>query len=441
MKKHLRSLICLLLICLLALPLGGCSVTPETPTEPKPPAGPGTPTEPKPPAEPGEPVDLMAGVQPAASRVTGKPDPAAAAAATDFALRLFRVAGETDENTLLSPLSVLAALAMTANGAKGETLAQMEQTLGLSGDALNEFFRAYLNALSGDEVLKLANSVWFTEDPRFTVNGDFLQTNADYYGAEVYQAPFDEATRAAINDWVREKTDGMIPEILDQIPQAAVMYLVNALAFDAKWAKTYLSNSVSAGDFTLENGETRQADFMFSEEHEYLENELAVGFVKPYEGGKYAFAALLPKEGVSLEALLEGLDGAALQQLLQKRSDATVFTLLPKFETACGKELAEVLQDMGMELAFDENRADFTGLGTSSAGNIFINRVIHKTYISVAEEGTRAGAATVVEMTDGALLVEEDPKEVYLNRPFVYLLIDTETCLPLFIGTLRNPGQ
>jgi serpin B len=430
-KRLMKTLLCILLICVLALQLAACAASPTAPT------GSGTTAEPA--KQEAGLVDLMAEVKPAAAELGEKPSQEAAAAATDFSLRLFRAANEADKNTLLSPLSVLCALAMTANGAKGETLTQMEQTLGLSRDELNLFFRGYLDALAGDKVLKPANSVWFTTHERFTVNGDFLQTNADYYGAAVYRAPFDNATLKAINDWVRDKTDGMIPEILDKIPPEAVMYLVNALAFDAKWEEPYESYSVSSGNFTLQNGETRLADFMYAEEREYLENELAVGFVKPYEGGKYAFAALLPREGVSLEELLAGLDGAALQDLLRNRSDKTVFTSLPKFETEYGAELSGVLQAMGMELAFDGNRADFTGLGTSTGGNIYISRVIHKTFISVAEEGTRAGAATVVEMTDGAMFVE-DPKVVYLDRPFVYLLIDTETCLPLFIGTMTDPG-
>lgn len=430
-KKHIKTALCLLLSCVLALQLAGCAAAPEVP---------GTTSAKADPAAPGAgTVDLMADIKSLSARTGEKPSPEDAALATDFALRLFRTASEADKNTLLSPISVLCALAMTANGARGETLAQMEQTLGLSREALNGFFHSYLETLSGDKVLKLANSVWFTAEERFTVNRDFLQTNADFYGADVYRSPFDDTTLAAINGWVSEKTDGMIPAILDRIPKEAVMYLVNALAFDAKWAEPYESPQVSGGNFFLENGETRLVDYMHAKEREYLENELAVGFVKPYAGGKYAFAALLPKEGVSLDALVESLDGAALQRLLRGRSSETVFTSLPKFETDYATELSAVLQEMGMVLPFDELRADFTDLGTSEAGNIFISRVIHKTYISVAEEGTRAGAATVVEMTDGEAFVE-DPKQVYLDHPFVYLLIDTETCLPLFLGVLRDPG-
>ncbi len=420
MMKHLKSILCLALILALALQLGGCAGgTPEAPVAAKV-------------------IDLMAEITPA------KPEaapvkPEAAEAATDFSLRLFKAGRQAGENTLISPISVLSALAMTANGAKGETLAQMEQVLGMDREALNGFFRTWLEALAKDPALKAANSIWFTQDRRFTVNRDFLQTNADYYGADVYQAPFDNSTLAAINDWVKEKTDGMIPEILDQIPPNVVMYLVNALAFDAKWEVPYEKASVQSGNFLPENGEKVLVDFMQSEEHLYLEDDKAVGFLKPYEGGKYAFMALLPKEGVSLADCADSLDGAAFRALLAGQSQETVFTALPKFETGWNGELSELLRQLGMGLAFDPEAADFSGLGSAAGGNIGISRVLHKTFLSVAEEGTRAGAATVVEMDTKGVLVEA-PKYVTLDRPFLYALVDLENGIPLFIGSMMNPA-
>ncbi len=360
----------------------------------------------------------------------------------DFAVRLLRTANEEGRDTLVSPISVLSALAMTANGAEGETKAQMEETLGMNTDELNLFFKSFRHSLgqTEKEKIRLANAIWFTEDPRFTVSEDFLQTNADYYGADAYKAPFDDSTLKQINGWVKDRTDGMIPEILDKIPPNAVMYLVNALAFEAEWAEIYRKEQVREGVFTLEDGTERKTEFMHSEESAYLEDDLATGFLKYYAGGRYAFAALLPKEGVSVSDYLASLDGKRLHGLLTSPAEEKVRALIPKFESEYSTELSEVLIAMGMDLAFDDMAADFTGLGSSTGGNIFINRVIHKTFISVAEKGTKAGAATVVEMTDKAAFFE-NPKEVYLDRPFVYFLIDAETGVPFFAGTLMDPAE
>ncbi|MBR6561898.1 MAG: serpin family protein, partial [Oscillospiraceae bacterium] len=335
--------------------------------------------------------DLMKDVPAKAVDVLPDMD-AGAAAAADFGVKLFQNSMEEGENTLISPLSVLYALAMTANGADGETLAQMEQVLGMDTENLNSYMRAYLDLLpeGKDYKLSLANSIWFKDDPNFAVEQSFLQTNADYYGAGAYKAAFDEATKNAINNWVKEHTDGMIPEILDEIPDEAVMYLVNALAFDAEWAEVYEEFQIRDGSFTTEAGVQQDVDMMHSEEHAYLEDDMATGFVKYYKDRKYAFAALLPNEGVSVSEYVSGLSGAHLQELLSNPQDVTVFASMPKFETEYDIEMSEVLQEMGMTDAFGLMTADFSRLGTYNVDgmNICINRVLHKTFISVSERGT-----------------------------------------------------
>ena len=325
-------------------------------------------------------------------------------AVADFAIRLFNASEESGENTLVSPLSVLYALAMTANGAKGKTLAQMESVLGMTTDELNLYLYSYMKNLPQGEKYKLslANSIWFTDDERFTVNQSFLQTNADYYGSDVYKSPFDSKTCKEINKWVKEKTDGMIPEILDEIPKETVMYLINALAFDAEWAEIYEETAVCEGKFTKEDGTEQDVEFMYNTEHRYLEDENATGFMKYYKDRKYAFVALLPNEGVSVSEYISSLDGEALSKMLSNPKNTTVRTSIPKFETEYDVEMSDVLKKMGMTDAFNGDIADFTELGTSTEGNIFINRVLHRTFISVDERGTKAGAVTVVEMNDEA---------------------------------------
>ena len=367
---------------------------------------------------------------------------AGAAAATDFGVRLFQTSMEEGKNTLISPLSVLYALAMTANGANGETLTQMQQVLGMDSDDLNCYMLAYMDLLPEAEEYKmsLANSIWFKDDPNFSVNESFLQTNADYYGSSIYKAAFDEGTRNDINNWVKEHTDDMIPEILDEIPDEAVMYLVNALAFEAQWDDVYEEFQVRDDIFTKEDGTKQDIEMMHADEYKYLSDDLATGFIKYYEGRKYAFAALLPNEGVTVQQYVDSLTGSHLQQMLAAPEEIQVFTSIPKFESEYDIEMSEVLQEMGMSDAFDWRVADFSRLGTYNVDgmNICISRVLHKTFISVAEQGTKAGAATAVEMVaEGAAEIQEY-REVVLDRPFVYMLIDCETNLPFFIGTMMD---
>lgn len=385
-------------------------------------------------------TDLMAGVT--AAKVTVSDDLASQnAAVTDFAVRLLQASAENGKNTLISPLSVLYALAMTANGAENETREQMETVLGMPTEKLNEYLYGYLSSLPGDGSgrLSLANSLWLREDERFTVNPGFLQTNASYYGAGIYKAPFDSQTCREINDWVKENTHGMIPAILDAIPSEGVMYLVNALAFEAEWTEAYRESQVRRGKFTREDGVRQDIALMHSTEYAYLEDEKATGFLKYYKGGGYAFAALLPNEGVSVSEYIASLDGEALHALLADPAQPAVNVAIPKFETDYHAEMSDILSEMGMPRAFDIDEAEFGGLGTFEGGNIWIGRVMHKTFLSVGEQGTRAGAATAVEVQAGGAEPSEE-KEVCLDRPFVYLLIDCKNSIPLFMGTMMDMG-
>jgi serpin B len=229
----------------------------------------------------------------------------------------------------------------------------------------------------------------------------------------------------------------MIPEILDEIPAEAIMYLVNALAFDAEWAEIYKETAVNDGIFTKEDGAKQSVTFMYGEESRYLEDEKATGFIKYYKDSKYAFVALLPNEGVSVSEYVASLDGESLSKMLGSAEIVPVNTCIPKFETEYEVEMSEILKEMGMPDAFDSDKADFTGLGTSSVGNIYISRVIHKTFISVDEKGTKAGATTAVEMMPESA-PPMDIKKVYLDRPFVYMLVDCENNIPFFVGSMMD---
>lgn len=362
-----------------------------------------------------------------------------AAVVTDFAVRLFAESLEPSKNTLISPLSVLNALAMTANGAEGETLSQMETLFGSDLSSLCNYLSAYHAAMPSAEKYRFhnANSIWIRDDQNFTVEQDFLQTNQNLFEADIFKSTFDRSAVKDINDWVSKNTDRMIPDILDVIPSDAVMYLVNALAFEAEWQDIYFETQISDHTFTMEDGTIQNAKMMYSKEHSYLQDENAQGFLKYYADGKYAFAVLLPDEGISVEDYVNSLTGERLHQLLENSTDTAINAAIPKFETEYSVEMNDILETMGMTDAFDSVLADFSGISASPMGNLFISRVLHKTYIAVNERGTKAGAATLVEMrATGA--APEEIKTVYLDRPFIYMIIDCEEKLPIFIGTVMH---
>ncbi len=357
---------------------------------------------------------------------------------TSLGLRMFQETLKADpdgENKLISPLSVLYAMAMVSNG--GDDAEAIKAYWGYDLLHINEYLYEYTGKLPVGEKykLQLANSIWFTEDERFTVNREFLQKVKNYYDADAYQVPFNEKTLGDINEWVELKTDGMIKDILDQIPSDAVMYLVNALAFEAEWLSTYDETQVREGTFTKADGTKQKVDFMYDSVNQYFEDEKATGFMRYYSGMKYAFVAMLPKEGVTPEEYIASLDGNALHTMLKNPMHTSVVTSIPVFEAEYDLNLREVLDAAGYPV-----NGSFSGVGISAEGPITIGRVLHKTYIQVGPQGTKAGAATVVEMlTEGVEDIEQEkPKVVHLDRPFVYMIIDCENAVPLFMGITHS---
>lgn len=381
---------------------------------------------------------LTKSVRPAPAEIPREIRPEDAAALAGFSLELLRESW-AGENTLISPLSVLCALGMTANGARGETLEQMEAVLGLPVEELNGVLAAWAADLPREKDcrVELANSVWVRDDGSFEADQDFLETAAGWYKAEVYASRFDAAAVRDINGWVEKHTRGMIPEILSELREETMLVLVNALALEAEWAETYTKNQVwDDRIFTTEDGAEQPVTLMISSEGTYLRDEHAQGFWKPYKGGRWAFAALLPEEGLALGEYLSSLTGERLREVLANAEETLVYAAIPKFNSAYAAELNESLKAMGMTDAFVPGVADLSGLGRSELGPLFISRALHKTYLSVDEKGTKAGAATAVTADSGGDMPRA--AEVYLDRPFLYMLVDTETNLPAFIGTVTD---
>lgn len=361
----------------------------------------------------------------------------------DLTAKLLQEANKEDSgsNLMISPLSISQALAMTANGAKGQTQDEMAQVLGgdIPMNDLNAYYYGYTHNLKNTEnaSLKQANSIWIRDDKKMIeVPDTFLQIVKSNYDAQVFRAPFDDTTVTDVNNWVDFHTDGMIPTLLDEIGGDTIMYLINALAFDAKWMHPYSEYDVSEHDFTTAAGETVTSEQMYDTEYTFLQDDKATGFIKYYRESNYSFAAILPNEDVTLDDYIAGMTGESLQKLLNNRTNTTVYTSLPKFSFDYGIMLKESLKTMGMPTAFNPDLADFSGLNTKLP--TYIGQVIHKTHIDVDEEGTKAAAVTAVIMEAGCAL-PEDPKEVYLYRPFLFMILDENTNLPVFIGTVTDP--
>ena len=365
---------------------------------------------------------------------------------TGFAARLLRQTYEPGKNILLSPLSVFCALAgilisiLAGTGAKGQTLREMERMFRMPNPELNAALAAYYKALPQSEKssLKPANSIWIRENVFEKLEESFLQQDKTNFDAEIREAPFDDATLKALNGWVRTHTDGMIDGVLDRFDPDDVMVLVNALAFRADWAEPYDEGHVGPGVFHAADGKEQNVDMMSGRERAYLENDLAQGFAKPYVGGGYSFVALLPKEGVAPETLVASLDAESLAALFETASRGGVRTVTPKFRTDYDTSLVEPLMALGMPTAFLPD-ADLSGMGKLKSGDsLLISDVIHKTLIEVDAAGTKAGAVTAVIIAKNTSVLSPEVPLVVLNRPFVYMIVDNENHLPVFIGVLNS---
>lgn len=359
----------------------------------------------------------------------------------EFAVSVFKKTAEKNqnENILVSPFSLMLALAMTANGADGETKAELEEVLGkgLKIEELNEYLYYYRNRLTNDENVKIntANAVFIRDTPDFNVKTDFLQKNADYYNASAFKSPFDSSTVKSINEWAKDNTDGMIEEIINELDADSMMLLINALTFDAKWYDEYIKEDIKEGYFTCADKSKVPAFIMGNEENKYISTDISEGIIKSYKGGNFSLAALLPNEGTTLNELIASLSGESLIKTLRNPETFSFYAALPKFTYDSDYKMKEILQDIGIKQAFG---GGFSGIEDKIG--LYVNDVIHKTHISVDECGTKAGALSSVEILRESISIHDHEKEIIFDRPFVYAIIDNSTCLPIFIGAVNSVG-
>jgi len=359
---------------------------------------------------------------------------------SDFSVDLFKQTYKKGENSLLSPTSVYLALGMVANGADGNTLKEFENVLGKYGASikdLNTSYHSFSQELTKNDSgkLKIANSIWYNQGNSLNIKKEFLQTNANYYNASAYKADFNNPqTVKDINSWVKLKTGNTIDKIINNIEPNTKMYLINAMYFENQWEKIYSTTDVSQDNFKLESGVNKSTDFMLSTETTFLKDDKAEGFIKPYKDGKYSFVAILPNPNISIDSYISSLSGESFMNFFKNREISHVHAAIPRFKTECSIDLIEPLKKLGLKDCFDSEKSNFTKM---DSGKTCIGGALQKTYISVDTKGTKAGAVTVIATL--GMSMTSNSHEITLNRPFVYAIVDNETNLPLFIGTMMNP--
>lgn len=351
-----------------------------------------------------------------------------------------------DTNVMVSPASVMFALDMCSAGANGDTLDQIINLFadGADAPAQHAFAAAMMERINSSQDIEFscANAVWVNSARMSSgLNPDYEDYIEDYFDAEITAEDFDSNTVNEINEWVDDNTDGMIDRVLDELEQQTVSVLVNAIAFDGNWLDPYEEDQVRREDFTTSSGDVITVDMLNGTEELYYETDRATGFLKYYDGWQYALIVMLPvDESLSANEFLAGFTGDDFSEFINSGTyEYDVYTKIPEFDYDFDTNLNAVLSDLGVTDAFDEDLADFRGIGLpDSGGNIFIGKVIHKTHIELDRSGTRAAAATAVVMYDAACEAPAQFREVYCDRPFAYAIVDTESMNPIFIGTYNG---
>lgn len=366
---------------------------------------------------------------------------------TAFALDLYQRLREGDGNVFFSPHSISVALAMTYAGARGETAAQMAETLHFTLDdaALHRAFNALDLRLAAAQAappgaedtfeLHVANSLWAEQE--FTFLPEFLDTLAQNYGAGLNLVSFKtaaEAARQAINTWVEAQTEQRIRDLIpeDGVDELTRLVLANAIYFNAGWVYPFEKDLTTEGDFTALSGAVQRAPLMrwsTSNSLAYAQGEGYQVVELPYKGGDASMVLLVPDAG-NFEDFEAELTGERLQELIAGLERRSVALTLPAFEVEASFKLAAALQELGMTEAFDPVAADFSGM-TGSA-DLYIGAVFHKAFVRVDEAGTEAAAATAVVMQLKSMPVND--VELTVDRPFIYLIRDTQSGAVLFLG-------
>lgn len=380
-----------------------------------------------------------------AASTDGSIDSRLVSANTTFGFKLFAEVAKQDagKNVFISPASVGLALAMTYNGAVGETKQGMERALEIQGMHHDELNRAYaqlrqaLESADPKVELNIANSLWARKGVTF--NPAFIERNKQFYGAEVTALDFgDPAAPATINSWVSDKTKGKISHIVDQIDAQSILFLINAIYFKGKWSIEFDKAKTKEDTFTTVAGQQKRVPMMHQTgKYNYYEGKEFQAVSIPYGDGRASLYVFLPAASSTLDAFQRSLTAANWETWMKQFAQTEGSIALPRFRVEYEVGLNDALKSMGMGIAFDANRADFSGIVEGSE-RAYISRVKHKTFAEVNEEGTEAAAVTSVEMRTTSARMQKT-FQLIVNRPFLCAIRDNKTGTVLFVGSITDP--
>ena len=374
----------------------------------------------------------------------GPIDSSVVTANTQFGFNVFDEIRKTeqDENIFISPFSISVALAMTLNGAVGETEQAMTNTLQLQGldtEAINVGYaglRQTLLTADPKVTLAIANSLWARQGVPF--NQSFLRRNAQFFGAEISALDFtDPRTVETINQWVDTNTNGKITKILDEIDADAVLFLINAIYFKGTWQDEFDPSKTREDLFHLANGDIKAVPMMRQERwYPYHRGENFQAIRLAYADGQMGMYIFLPDRESDLNSFLENLNAESWENWMSQFYGQDVSLVMPKFKLEYERNLNDTLTALGMGIAFSSELANFSQMAPLE--NLYIGEVLHKTFVEVNEEGTEAAAVTSVAVR--VTSVPPPPIPFIVDRPFFFAIRDNQTKTVLFMGVVVDPA-
>ncbi len=358
-------------------------------------------------------------------------------AGTEFALKLTRQCYKPGLNMCLSPYSVRMAFCMALNGAAGSTLRQMTSVLGYTG-TVPEINRQNATALRQmmaglpPEMLQIANSMWMSIHEK--LNPKYVKLVREGYRADAFQQDFSQRDAVdKVNKWVNQKTKSRIKKLFEKLDPETILVLVNAVAFDGKWAKQFDPKQTQSAPWVMRNKMLHKVPFMNKTGVFPCKDNLYTAVQMDYDVKGWSMLLIMPDVKIPMNQFLKELTPAKLTAITESLVAAEVSLSVPKFDLASEHKLIPVMKAMGMTLPFG-GQADFRAMSGTGSRNLFISEALQKATITVDEVGTKAAAATGIGMMKMSM-----PRSLKFNRPFVYMVRNDATGELLFTGVLEKP--